>query len=61
MDERLRFVARFLDDEKMATLCRAWGGQRRNPERELPALVPTDSVECRGSCAGTSRVGEPKR
>ena len=38
MDERFRFVARLLDGEKMAVLCREFGISRKTGYKILPAL-----------------------
>ena len=44
MDERLRFVARLLDGEKMAALCREFDISRKTGY-DLPAL-PIFGAEC---------------
>ena len=38
MDERLRFVARLLDGEKMAVLCREFDVSRKTGYKIFPAL-----------------------
>jgi hypothetical protein len=40
MDERLRFVARLLDGEKMAALCREFGISRKTGYKILSLSVP---------------------
>ena len=39
MDERLRFVARLLDGEKMAVLCREFDISRKTPPLPHPELA----------------------
>ena len=39
MDERLKFIARLLDSEKMAGLCREFGVHRDDPKRSAFAMT----------------------
>ncbi len=69
MDERLRFVARLLDGEKMAALCREFDVSRTDtggrykplpmcPEWTLIELAPQPGLEP-GSCGLTVREEHP--
>ena len=44
MDERLRFVARLLDDEKMAPLCAEFGISRKTGYKIFDAIRPAGST-----------------
>ena len=58
MDERLRFVARLLEGETMAALCRGVRDLPQDRLQDLPA-VPADAA-CAGSLiAAGGRIGTP--
>jgi hypothetical protein len=49
MDERLRFVARRLDGEKMAPLCREFGISRKTDMTQPMTSSSTPGEGCEGS------------
>jgi len=57
MDERLKFIARLLDGEKMAVACRDFGISRKTPatrsSRATTRSAWTDSRIARGGPIGT--------
>lgn len=64
MDERLKFIARLLDGEKMAPLCREFGISRKTGDKTLgrynginpEAILPT----ARGGLPPRQRAARPK-
>ena len=56
MDERLKFIARLLDGEKMAGLCREFGISRKTGYKILTRYNEADGIGEAGT--GSASLGE---